>query len=79
MSVYSHNFMTHFNALKSAFLNHGEAIIAAKKTNIVLYKQLLVQSKLMAISDLFALCAILTFLMIPLVVVLKVKKEKVID
>ena len=76
MSVYSHNFMTHFNALKSAFLHHGEAIIAAKKANIVLYKQLLVQSKLMAISDLFALCAILTFLMIPLVVLLRVNKEK---
>lgn len=79
MSVYSHNFMTHFNALKSAFLHHGEAIIAAKKANIVLYKQLLVQSKLMAISDLFALCAILTFLMIPLVVLLKVNKEKKSD
>ena len=76
MSVYSHNFMTHFNALKSAFLHHGEAIIAAKKANIVLYKQLLVQSKLMAISDLFALCAILTFLMIPLVVLLRINNKK---
>ena len=75
MGVNNINFVNHFNALKSAFLHHGEAIIAAKKANILLYKQLLVQSKLMAISDLFALCAILTFLMIPLAVLLKVEKK----
>ena len=74
MSEYSYNFITHFNSLKSAFLRQGEAVIAAKKANVILYKQLLLQSKLMAISDLFALCAILTFLMIPLVVLLKVNK-----
>lgn len=74
MSVYNHNFLVHFNALKSAFLRHGELVIAAKKANVALYNQLLVQSKLCAISDLFFICAILTFLMIPLVAFLKVKK-----
>jgi len=74
MSVYNQNFQTHFNALKSAFLHHGEAIIAAKKANLALYNQLLVQSKLCAISDLFIVCTILTFLAIPLVFLLKVDK-----
>lgn len=74
MSVYNHNFTAHFNAFKSAFLHHGEAIIAAKKANLALYNQLLVQSKLCAISDLFIICTILTFLAIPLVVMLKVDK-----
>ena len=74
MSVYNRNFISHFDALKSAFLHHGEAVIAAKKANLALYNQLLVQSKLCAISDLFAICAMLTFLVIPLVVFLKPDK-----
>lgn len=76
MSIYSYNFVKHFNALKTAFLRHGEIVIASKKANIALYHQLITQSKLMAISDLFALCALLTFLMIPLVVLLKTEKPK---
>lgn len=75
MSIFNYNFINRFNALKSAFLHHNEIIIASKKANIVLYKQLLVQSKLCAISDLFLLCTILTFLMIPLVILLKVNKS----
>lgn len=75
MSVSNINFTTHFNALKSVFMRSSEIITAAKKANIILYKQLLVQSKLMAISDLFALCALLTFLMIPFVVFLKVERH----
>jgi len=74
MSMYNHNFLTHFNALKSVFLRHGDIIIATKKANLALYNQLLVQSKLCAISDLFIVCATLTFLAIPLVFLLKVDK-----
>ena len=73
MSMYNHNFMVHFNALKSAFLHYGDIIIATKKANLALYNQLLVQSKLCAISDLFLVCATLTFLAIPLVFLLKIK------
>ena len=76
MSMYSYNFAAHFNALKMALLKHGEMIIAAKKANIALYNQLLVQSKLMAVADLFVLCAFLTFLMIPLAALLKIDKTK---
>lgn len=71
MCVYPNNFMLHFNSLKSAFSRYGEQIIAAKKANIALYNQLIVQSKLMAISDLFILCATLTFMIIPLVLFLR--------
>jgi len=76
MSVYNPNFINHFNALKSAFLHHGEAVIAAKKANLALYNQLLVQSKLCAISDLFIIAATLTFLAIPLVLLLKIEKNR---
>lgn len=76
MSVYNHNFIVHFNALKSAFAQNSAAIIAAKKANLALYNSLLAQSKLCAISDLFAICALLTFITIPLVLFLKIDKEK---
>lgn len=74
MSTFSHNFMIHFNSLKMAFLKYGEITTATQKANTILYKQLLIQSKLMAIIDIMALCALLTFLMIPLVALLKVEK-----
>lgn len=77
MSVYNYNFVNRFNALKSSFLHYGEATIAAKKANIVLYKQLLIQSKLCAMSDLFFACALLTFISILLVTFLKVEKRPV--
>ncbi|MCD8378311.1 MAG: DHA2 family efflux MFS transporter permease subunit [Candidatus Gastranaerophilales bacterium] len=74
MSIYSHNFMLHFSTLKNTLLHNGDMIIAAKKANLALYNQLLAQSKLCAISDLFLICATLTFLLIPLVMFLKLKK-----
>lgn len=75
MSLYNHNFVNHFNALKSAFFHHGEIIVAIKKANLALYNQLLVQSKLCAISDLFMVCTLITFITIPLVIFLKVDKN----
>ncbi|MBR1907347.1 DHA2 family efflux MFS transporter permease subunit [bacterium] len=74
MSVFSYNFANHLNTLKLVFLKYGETVIAAKKANVLIYKNLLVQSKLCAISDLFLICAILTFLMIPLSFLLKIEK-----
>jgi len=76
MTVYNPNFVNHFNALKNAFLHHGEAVIAVKKANLALYNQLLAQSKLCAISDLFLIAATLTFLAIPLVMLLKIEKQR---
>jgi len=75
MSMYNSNFMRHFLALKGAFLRHGDVVTAARKANLSLYHQLLAQSKLCAISDLFLVAATLTFLSIPLVLFLKVNKH----
>ena len=75
MSMYNHNFTVHFNSLKSAFLHYGEMFMAIKKANLALYNQLLVQSKLCAISELFLLCATITIIAIPLVLFLKLSKK----
>jgi len=75
MSIYNPNFAAHFNALKGAFLRHGEVVFAIKKANLALYNQLLAQSKLCAISDLFIIAATLTFLAIPLVLLLRTDKK----
>ena len=74
MSQFNSNFQIHFSALKTGFLKYGSDILALKKANAALYHQLLVQSKLCAISDLFIVCTIMTFAVIPLVVLLKTEK-----
>lgn len=76
MSIYNHNFVSHFNALRNSFLHHGEMVFAVKKANLALYNQLLAQSKLCAISDLFLIAATMTFLAIPLVLLLKIEKQR---
>ena len=76
MSVYNPNFINHFNALKSAFLHNGELIMAVKKANLALYNQLLTQSKLCAIADLFLIAATITLVAIPLVKFLKVDNDQ---
>lgn len=76
MSVYNPNFVRRFSALKLFFLHHGSNYIAVKKTNILLFKQLLIQSKLCAYVDLFQTFALITFLVIPLVFFMKINKPK---
>jgi DHA2 family multidrug resistance protein len=76
MSIYSYNFVHHFNAIKSSLLHTNESFIATNKANLSLYNQLLAQSKLCAISDIFIMCATLTFLMIPLVMLLRIEKNE---
>lgn len=70
MSVYSYNFVNHFNHLKLGFMKYGSSVLATNKANGALYHQLVQQSTLCAISDLFLVCATLTFMMIPLVMLL---------
>lgn len=74
MTVYNPIFVKHFTALKSVFLNNLPTLSAAKKANVVLYKQLLVQAKLCAFADLFQYAALVTFMVIPLVIFLKTDK-----
>lgn len=60
--------------LKNKFLIHYPSVVAAKKANGMLYKELLQQSKLASFYDAFALLALMCVIIIPLLYVLKVKK-----
>ena len=75
MSVYNPNFMVRFNHLAHAFNHYFDLFTSLKKANLALYNQLLIQAKLCAISDLFLVCATMTFAVIPLVIFLKVEKR----
>lgn len=75
MSVYNSVFVNHFSYLKNIFMHNSEMITAAKKANLVLYNQLLAQSKLCAVSDLFLIGAIISFLSVFLVFMFKDRKK----
>ena len=75
MSVYNSVFNQHFTALKHFFMHNHATITAMKQANIVLYKQLLVQAKLCAFADIYQYAALVTFLVIPLVFLLKLTPE----
>ncbi len=76
MSVYNNVFLNHYNHLKSFFMHYGDTVIAAKKANVLLYKQLLQQSTLSAVSNLFLAAAIISFFSIILVFLLKHNSAK---
>lgn len=76
MTVYNPVFVKHFTVLKGAFMHSLPSLSAARKANAILYKQLLVQAKLSAFADLFQFAALVTFLVIPLVLLLKVDIAK---
>ncbi len=73
-----HNMMFRYKfiMLKSKFLIHCPEVLAAKKANGMLYKELLQQSKLASFYDAFAILALLCILVIPLLFLLKIKKFK---
>ena len=75
MSVYNPVFNQHFTALKHFFMHNYATVTAKKQANIVLYKQLLVQAKLCAFADIYQYAALVTFLVIPLVFLLKLTPE----
>ncbi len=76
MSKFNPMFLRHFNHYYGAFLHHFPNVIAAKKANIVLYKQLMAQSKLYAYVDIFQYLTLVTVLISVLAIFLKVKKKK---
>ena len=76
MSKFNAMFLRHFNHYYGAFLHHFPNVIAAKKANIVLYKQLMAQSKLYAYVDIFQYLTLVTGLISVLAIFLKVKKKK---
>ena len=75
MSAYNPVFNQHFTALKHLFMQNHATVTAIKQANVVLYKQLLVQAKLCAFADIYQYAALVTFLIIPLVLLLKLAPE----
>ncbi len=61
--------------LKNKFLTLGPSVVAIKKANGILYKQLLQQSKLASFFDAFALLALICIVIIPLLLILKTEKR----
>ena len=76
LTQFNNIFLYKLSMLTSKFLHYSADNIASIKANTVLYKQLLVQSKLMSFVDVFAIFALPAFLLIPCVFLLKNKKEE---
>lgn len=62
-------------ALKSKFLIHYPSVMAAKKANGMLYKELLQQAKLASFFDAFTVLAMMCIIIIPVLYFLKSKKQ----
>lgn len=75
LSQYNSVFQYKLSLLTAKFLHYTVYHVASIKANAVLYKQLLVQSKLMAYVDVFAIFALPAFLLIPFVFLLKNQKN----
>ena len=66
LSNYNLIFQQKFASLVSTFMANASSSYAAIKTNSYMYKSLLTQSRLMAYVDVFAIFALIAFLLIPL-------------
>ena len=62
-------------ALKSKFLIHYPSVMAAKKANGMLYKELLQQAKLASFFDAFTVLAMMCIIIRPVLYILKSKKK----
>lgn len=62
-------------ALKSKFLIHYPDVLAAKKANGMLYRELQAQAKLASFFDVFTVLALMCVIIIPILYILKIKKK----
>ena len=76
MSHFNPIFLHRFEAIASSLMTNFSSVIASKKANVILYNQLLEQSRVYAFVDVFQLFALIAFLLTPLAFFLKIKKEK---
>jgi DHA2 family multidrug resistance protein len=76
LSWHNPMFRYHLAAAKNKFLLHYPSVVAAKKANGLLYKQLLQQARLSAFYDVFLVLAIMSIAIIPIIYTLKTKKKK---
>jgi len=77
LSNFNIAFQNKFSALVHTFMSNAPSSFAATKANAYLYKSMLAQSRLMAYVDVFALFALLAFLLIPLSFFLKTQTNNV--
>ena len=63
--------------LKSKFLIHYPTVLAAKKASGTMYKELLQQARLASFFDAFAVLALMCVIVIPLLLLIKTKKQDV--
>jgi len=75
LSMYNPMFQIRAHSLFLKFVHYLAPAIAQKKAYGFLYKQLLIQSKLMAFVDIFAIFALLAFFLIPIPFLLKENKS----
>lgn len=75
-----HNVMFRYKLmmLKNKFLIHYPSVVAAKKANGMLYKELLQQARLASFFDIFAVLAAICIIVIPILFLLKGKKASAI-
>lgn len=76
MSQYNNVFQYRLSMMTAKLMHYSVYHVANIKANILMYKQLLVQAKLMAFVDVFAIFALPAFLFIPCVLLLKQKNNK---
>lgn len=76
LSAHNPVFQYRLMALKTKFLTYYPSVLAAKKANGMLYKQLLKQARLGAFFDIFILLATMCLVIIPVIYILNSKKAK---
>ena len=64
-----------FNAFKHKMMMYYPSVVASKKANGLLYKQLLAQARLGAFFDIFTLMALLSLSAILIILLLKNKQK----
>ena len=62
--------------LTNKFLKHYPEVVAARKANGMLYKEMLQQARLASFYDIFAILALMCVIIIPVLFLLKIKRVK---
>ncbi len=69
-------FRIKFQALQTKFMHYYPTVVASRKANGMLYKELLNQARLGAFFDIFTILALLMIIIIPFIFILKNKTKK---
>jgi DHA2 family multidrug resistance protein len=75
LSIYNSTFQHRIALLSCKLMNYYPSLLAGKKVNGLLYRQLLQQAKLSAFVDIFQNFALVAFLLVPLAFLLKTARK----